>query len=56
MPDAMAIASRVDQILADHQGVEGSLLPILHAVQAAFGHVPQAAIPQIAKALNQSRA
>ena len=31
-------------------------MPILHAVQAEFGHVPEAALPAIAKALNLSRA
>jgi formate dehydrogenase subunit gamma len=36
--------------------MEGSLLPILHAIQAAFGHVPQDALPIIAKRLNQTRA
>jgi formate dehydrogenase subunit gamma len=46
----------IAEILEDHGGLEGPLLPILHAVQAEFGHVPQAALPQIAKALNISRA
>ena len=32
------------------------LLPILHAMQAAFGHVPQAAVPMLAEALNIGRA
>jgi formate dehydrogenase subunit gamma len=32
------------------------LLPILHALQHAFGHVPSAAQPLIAKALNISQA
>jgi formate dehydrogenase subunit gamma len=36
--------------------MEGALLPILHAVQAAFGHVPQDALPIIAKDQNISRA
>lgn len=31
-------------------------MPILHEVQAAFGHVPQAALPQIAEALRMTRA
>jgi formate dehydrogenase subunit gamma len=50
------LAERIEEILHDHKGMEGALLPILHAVQAAFGHVPQAALPIIAKALNLSRA
>jgi formate dehydrogenase subunit gamma len=36
--------------------LEGPLLPILHAIQNAFGHVPEAAIPLIAHRLNLSRA
>jgi formate dehydrogenase subunit gamma len=32
------------------------LLPILHDVQAAFGMVPQEVLPQIAKAMNISKA
>ena len=32
------------------------MLPILHDVQAAFGHVPQAALPVIAAALSLSKA
>jgi formate dehydrogenase subunit gamma len=55
MLDSVAI-SRLDEILAEHQGLEGPLLPILHAVQAAFGHVPQDTLPVIAKHLNISRA
>ena len=50
------ISAQVAEILRLHQGREGALLPILHDVQAAFGHVPQAALPQIAKGLNISRA
>src|ERR1700709_611579 len=34
----------------------GPLLPILHGVQEALGHVPRAALPAIAAALNLSRA
>jgi formate dehydrogenase subunit gamma len=48
--------SRLDQILAEHQGLEGPLLPILHSVQAAFGYVPQDTLPVIAAHLNISRA
>ena len=43
-------------IVARHADREGPLLPILHAVQEAFGQVPKAAIPVIAEALNLSRA
>jgi formate dehydrogenase subunit gamma len=49
-------ASRAAEIIAAHAGQEGATLPILHAMQQAFGYVPQAAIPQIAEALNLTRA
>jgi formate dehydrogenase subunit gamma len=55
MLDSVTI-SRLDQILAEHQGLEGPLLPILHSVQAAFGYVPQDTLPVIAAHLNISRA
>ncbi len=48
--------AQVEDILAAHSGMEGPLLPILHALQAEFGHVPQDALPVIAKSLNLSRA
>ena len=34
----------------------GALLPVLHAVQDALGHVPAACVPLIAEGLNLSRA
>jgi formate dehydrogenase subunit gamma len=46
----------LDDILSAHSGLEGPLLPILHAVQAAFGHIPQDTLPAIAAHLNISRA
>jgi formate dehydrogenase subunit gamma len=49
-------AARTAQIIAEHQGLEGPLLPILHALQEAFGYIDQAAEPMIAEALNISRA
>jgi formate dehydrogenase subunit gamma len=50
------ISAPLGEILSLHRGREGALLPILHDVQAEFGHVPQAALPVIAKALNISKA
>ena len=44
------------RILAAHHGREGALLPILHDIQAVFGHVPEHLIADIARALNLSRA
>ncbi len=43
-------------IIAAHAGLEGASLPILHALQEAFGFVPQQSEPMIADALNLSRA
>ncbi|MGV8952712.1 MAG: formate dehydrogenase subunit gamma [Cypionkella sp.] len=56
MLDTANLTERVEDILVAHKGMEGSLLPILHAVQADFGYVPQEALPIIAKDLNISRA
>ncbi len=47
---------RTVEIVADHDGREGPLMPILHAVQEAFGHVPEEAVPVLARELNLSRA
>jgi formate dehydrogenase subunit gamma len=49
-------AERTAQIISEHRGLEGPLLPILHAIQHAFGRVPEDAVPIIAEALNLSRA
>ena len=40
--------SLLADIIAQHQPLEGPLLPILHAVQAEFGHVSEAAMREIA--------
>lgn len=48
--------NRGREVIAAHSGGEGPLLPILHALQETFGHVPQAAVPMVAEALNLSRA
>jgi formate dehydrogenase subunit gamma len=49
-------AERAAELIAQHADQQGPLLPILHAIQEAFGHVPAAAVPLIAYALNLSRA
>lgn len=46
----------LEAIVAAHAGREGPLLPILHDVQAAYGHISDDAIRAIAAALNLSRA
>jgi formate dehydrogenase subunit gamma len=50
------IAARVEEILRAHDGLEGPLLPVLHAVQGVFGFIPRDALPVIAQHLNLSRA
>jgi formate dehydrogenase subunit gamma len=47
---------RTRAIVSNHTHLEGPLMPILHAVQEAFGFVPEEAVPVIAKELNLSRA
>ncbi len=46
----------LDPILAAWRGRPGVLLPVLHAVQDAIGHIPPEVVPAIATALNLSRA
>lgn len=46
----------LEAIAQAHRDVPGGLLPALHAVQDALGHVPDAAVPVLAQALNRSRA
>jgi formate dehydrogenase subunit gamma len=46
----------IADILAEHEGREGPLLPILHDVQKTFGYVSEDAMREIAAALNLTRA
>ncbi len=46
----------IGDIVAVHYGREGPLLPILHDVQKALGHVSEEAIREIASSLNLTRA
>jgi formate dehydrogenase subunit gamma len=54
--DAGFDARMVDEIVAGLAGQPGALMPVLHAVNERYGHIPAAAVPAIAKALNLSRA
>ena len=49
-------AARGAEIIAEHSHLEGATLVILHALQEAFGYVPEPAVPMVASALNLSRA
>lgn len=56
IPSSAQDLARVAEIVAAHRDTPGALLPLLHAVQDALGHVPDDAVPSIARALNLSRA
>jgi len=43
-------------IAAAHKDVPGGLLPALHGIQDALGHIPPEAVPLIAEQFNLSRA
>ena len=49
-------AERAQTIIAAQSDRKGAALPILHALQHAFGCIPEPAIPMVAEALNLSRA
>jgi formate dehydrogenase subunit gamma len=49
-------AARGAEIIAEHSKIEGATLVILHALQEAFGYVPEEVLPMIASELNLSRA
>lgn len=48
--------ARVAALIATHQQRPGALLPLLHALQDELGWLPPAVLPQVAEALNLSRA
>ena len=54
--DSQTHRATVDTLIAQHRHLPGALMPLLHAVQDALGHVPDDVVPQIAAALNLSRA
>jgi formate dehydrogenase subunit gamma len=53
---AEEISRLVEQLIQAFAGRRGALLPLLHEVQEALGHVPDAAVPAIASGLNLTRA
>ena len=48
--------ARAAEIIGAHSHQAGAALPIMHALQEAFGYVPRDAVPMVASALNLSRA
>ena len=49
-------ADEIRDVVTPLTELEGPLLPMLHAIQAEWGHVPQAAVPVLADVLNLGRA
>ncbi|MFG0633196.1 formate dehydrogenase subunit gamma [Pseudomonas sp. xss_2] len=56
MPDPTLELPVIQRVLDHHRDTPGALLPILHAIQAGTGYIPDAAVPEIAHALNLSQA
>ncbi len=52
----MTVEDVVRTVVADHRDQRGALLPVLHALQAELGCVPEEAIPVLADEFNLSRA
>ncbi|MFN2099663.1 NAD(P)H-dependent oxidoreductase subunit E [Altererythrobacter sp. MF3-039] len=52
----MSTVARIEEICSAHAGRKGSLLPILHDLQAEFGCISEEAERVVADALNLSRA
>ena len=55
-PAAFWDAQAAQDVIDEHAGQEGALLPMLHALQRRFGWIADDAVPAIADALNWSRA
>lgn len=53
---ANGLSQRVAEIVEDHADLEGPMLPILHAIQREYGHVPPDALPALARELNMTGA
>src|ERR1700712_491095 len=48
--------SRAANIISEHVDLQGAALPMLHALQNAFGYIDDGVVPLMAEALNLSRA
>ncbi len=55
-PAADPDLSGLPAIIEAHAHLEGALLPILHAIQAEYGFVPQGAHDPVARAMNITKA
>jgi NADH-quinone oxidoreductase subunit E len=48
------LPDELTEIIAEHKGEKGALIPILQKVQEKFGYLPEETIPQVAKACGMS--
>ena len=53
---AQGFAETVAECVQHYSNVPGGLLPLLHAIQRAFGYIPAEAVPLIATGMQLSRA
>jgi formate dehydrogenase subunit gamma len=53
---AQSMEEKIVSLTGKFASVPGGLLPLMHAVQGEFGHVPRDAVPLIAKGMGLSRA
>jgi formate dehydrogenase subunit gamma len=56
MTEPHTTQATIKAIIADLNDKPGALLPILHGIQNALDYIPSESVPEIAKALNLSRA
>jgi formate dehydrogenase subunit gamma len=54
--EVVAEERELRRLAGTHAGTPGALLPVLHAIQERFGHIPAPAIAVVADVLNLSRA
>ena len=52
----MSTDQAIAPLLKHYRGQPGGLLPLLHAVQSELGYIPPERVPDIARAMNLSRA
>ena len=53
---ALSSEEQLAAIIERYKDTEGGMMPLLHAVQHAFGYVPPELVPKIAKGMGLSRA
>lgn len=48
------LLARLDSVLEEYEGKEGSLIPVLQTAQGIFGYLPEAALRRISRVLRKS--